>query len=145
MRVWRIATFHQALFYMQDRCHLHQALLGGQVIVPSSRSQSNFTYCVICSSSEPCHLDPEDAFFAPVIYKLAKWCTFVYHTLSWDLQWVLYQLPPLCAFLLIPQSVGMMWAGPGCSSMPHPRDFVSFSRNAMHCQFLQHRVWAVGW
>lgn len=79
MRVWRIATFHQALFYMQDRCHLHQALFGGQIIVPSNRSQSNFTYCVICSSSEPCHLDPEDVFFAPVIYKLAKWCTFVYH------------------------------------------------------------------
>lgn len=75
-RVWRIATFHQALFYMQYHCHLDHALLQGHIIVPSNRAQPNFTYCLICSSNEYCHLYPGYIFFTPVIYKLPMWCTF---------------------------------------------------------------------
>lgn len=75
-RVWRIATFYQALFYMQYHCHLGHALLQGHIIVPSNRAQSNFTYCLICSSNEPCHLYPEYIFSSNEPCHLYPECIF---------------------------------------------------------------------
>ena len=141
-RVWRIATFHQALFYMQHHCHLGHALLQGHIIVPSNRAQSNFTYCLICSSNEPCHLYPEYIFFTSVTYKLAKWCTFclslwVEKRSGFNISW-----PVIVPFCLFPEawSAGTAWTALGCSSIPHSRYSLPFCRNAMHCQFLQRCV-----
>ena len=148
-RVWRIATFHQVLFYMQYHCHLGRALLQGHIIVRSNRAQSNFTYCLICSSNEPCLLYPEYIFFTPVIYKLAKWCIFclslwVEKCSEFSIIWPV--IVPFCSF---PKawSVGTAWTAPGGSSVPYPRYSLPCRRNATHCQFLRHHVlyWCRGY
>lgn len=138
-RVWRIATFHRALFYMQYHCHLGHALLQGHIIVPSNRAQSNFTYCLICSSNEPCHLYPEYIFFTPVIYKLAKWCTFGLSLWAkkhsgFNIHW---PASGLSAPSPKPEAWGQGEPHWGCSSTHYSRCSLPFCRNTMHCQFLQ--------